>query len=148
MPTDLDLELVARLRVGVARLSRQLRQQSGTGLTPSLQSALVAIEHLGPLSLGALADYEQVAPATVTKIVGRLVDDGLVTRSPDPDDRRVVRVAITDAGADRLADSRSRRNAWLATRLAADGAPGIDDLRTAAAVLDALARPTDAGAAS
>lgn len=139
---DVDLELVARLRVAVARLNRQLRQQSGTGLPLSLQSALVSVEHRGPLTLGELAAIEQIAPATVTKIVTKLVDQGLVARSSDPDDRRVSRVELTTAGADQLAESRSRRNAWLAERVRAPDAPSPADLRVAADVLEALARPS------
>jgi DNA-binding MarR family transcriptional regulator len=137
---DIDLELVARLRVAVARLSRQLRQQSGTGLPLSRQSALVSIEQRGPLTLGELAAIEQIAPATVTKIVTKLVHDGLVTRTTDPEDRRVSRVELTAAGADQLAESRSRRNAWLATRVRAADAPTPEHLRIAADVLEALAR--------
>ena len=139
--TETDLELVARLRVAVARLNRQLRQQAGTGLPLSLQSALISIERHGPVSLGALADIEQIAPATVTKIVTKLVDAGLVARTGDPGDRRVSRVELTAAGAAQLAESRSRRTAWLATRIAAPDAPGPEELRVAADVLEALARP-------
>ena len=133
LDADADLALVARLRVAVARLNRQLRQQSG-GLSPTLQSALVTIEKHGPLTLGDVAAREQVAPATVTKLVTKLVDQGLVDRLPDPDDRRVVRVALTDAGAEQLAESRSRRNAYLATRLAEADAPSLDAVQTAAEV--------------
>jgi len=138
---SLDLEQVARLRVAVARLNRRLRQHADTGLSLSLQSALVSIEQHGPLPLGELATRERIAPATVTKIVGRLADDGLVTRAADPDDGRVVRVAITAAGRQRLEQSRTRRTAWLATRLREPGAPGPDELRTALEVLEALAGP-------
>lgn len=136
-----DLDQVARLRIAVARLNRRLRQQSDTGLSLSLQSALVSIEKHGPLSLGELAAHERIAPATVTKIVRRLSDDGLVSRTPDPDDGRVTLVAITAAGRQRLERSRSRRTAWLATRLREPGAPGADELRVALEVLEALAGP-------
>lgn len=139
--SDVDLELVARLRVAVARLNRQLRQQGG-GLSPTLQSALVSIEKHGPLTLGELAAAERVAPATVTKLVTKLAAEGLVTRTADPVDRRVARVALTPVGAERLAESRSRRNAYLATRLSEPGAPDADALQTTASVLEALARPT------
>ena len=117
-PEDVDLELVARLRVAVARLNRQLRQQAGD-LTPTMQSALVTIEHHGPITLGALAAIEQVAPATVTKLVTKLVEAGLVHRTVDAEDRRVARVELSLDGAERLAESRNRRNAHLATRLQA-----------------------------
>ena len=132
--------------MAVARLNRQLRQHSGTGMPLSLQSALVSIEKHGPLSLGDLAAIEQIAPATVTKIVTKLVDEGLVARTNDESDRRVTRVALTPAGTRELAESRSRRNAFLATRMAAHGAPDEQDLRVAAEVLEVLAEPaTDEG---
>ena len=146
LPAETDLELVARLRVAVARLNRQLRQQSGTGLPLSLQSALVTIEQRGPLSLGDLAAVEQIAPATVTKIVARLVEDGLAERAPDARDGRVTLVSLTRAGARQLADSRTRRNAYLATRIGEPDGPDADRLRTAAEVLEALARPPGSGA--
>lgn len=136
-----DLDQVARLRVAVARLNRRLRQQSDTGLSLSLQSALVSIEQHGPLPLGELAVREQIAPATVTKILGRLSEDGLVSRTTDPEDGRVTLVAITVAGRQRLEASRTRRIAWLTTRLREPGAPGAGELRTAVEVLEALAGP-------
>ena len=142
VPEGVDLELVARLRVAVARLNRQLRQQAGD-LTPTMQSALVTIERHGPITLGALAAIEQVAPATVTKLVTKLVDAGLVHRTVDPQDRRIARVELSLVGAERLAESRNRRNAYLATRLRAEGSPDHDALRTAAEVLEALAEPRE-----
>lgn len=143
-PIAPDLEQVAQLRVAVARLSRRLRQHADAGLSLSLQSALVSIEQHGPLPLGELARHERIAPATVTKIVRRLVTEGLVLRLADPDDGRVVRVAITPAGRQRLDESRRRRTAWLATRLARPDAPSADALRATLDVLEALARADDA----
>ncbi|HUW02003.1 MAG TPA: MarR family transcriptional regulator [Acidimicrobiales bacterium] len=139
--SDGDLESVAHLRVAVARLGRLLRQQAGDSLSPTLQSALVTIDQRGPLSLGDLGAAEQIAPATVTKIVGRLTDDALVRRSSDPLDGRVTLVSLTSAGARRLASSRQRRTAWLAERLAVEDAPSAQDLQTAVEVLEWLVEP-------
>lgn len=111
------LELPARLRLATSRLARQLRRQGGSGLSPSQHSALVSIDLHGPLTLGALAKLEQVAPPTITKIVGRLEQDSLVTRSSDEADKRHTRVQVTDKGLRRLEQSRERRNTWLAQRL-------------------------------
>src|SRR5881227_1051032 len=95
---DIDVELAAKLRLLVARLARQLRQHAAGGLTPSQLSALSTINDLGPLRLGELAVQEGVAPPTVTRVVGVLVDAGLVERKGDPDDARSARVAMTDGG--------------------------------------------------
>jgi DNA-binding MarR family transcriptional regulator len=121
-----------------ARLARLLRQQVGTGLSPSQQSALASIECHGPLTLGALAAIEQVAPPTVTKVVARLEEEGLVDRIVDRADRRVTRVSITSLGRDRLEHSRLRRNAWLAGRLADLGDHDVRRLADAVDVLEAL----------
>jgi DNA-binding MarR family transcriptional regulator len=128
-------ELAARLRLATARLARQLRQQAGTGLSPSQHAALASIELHEPLTLGRLARIEQVAPPTVTRVVSRLEDDGLVTRTVDETDRRVSRVSTTAAGRRRLEHSRKRRNAWLARRLRAEE---DSELRHLAAVLPLL----------
>lgn len=111
------LETAARLRLSATRLARQLRQQSSAGLTPSQLSALAAIDRHGPLTLGQLAEHERVAPPTITKVVNKLEADGLVRREADADDRRYCRVSTTDAGDAFLADTRQRRDAWLAVRL-------------------------------
>lgn len=110
-------ELAAELRLVVTRLSRQLRQQSTGDLSPTTISALFTIRRHGPLTLGELAAQEQVAPPTITRMVGRLESLGLVTRTTDRDDRRVCRVEITRQGAKELERVRRRRTAWLATRL-------------------------------
>jgi DNA-binding MarR family transcriptional regulator len=131
-------DIAARLRLSATRLARQLRQESDAALTPSQLSALASIERHGPLTLGSLADYERVAPPSVTKVVTKLEAAGLVARRLDDRDRRVAWVSITAAGNHRLAKIRQRKNAWLAARLA-----DLDDdqrrrLADALDVLDAL----------
>src|ERR671911_283942 len=100
----------AHLRITVTRLARLLRRQGDTGLSPSQLSALTSIERHGPLTLGALADHERVAPPSVTKVVGKLEELGLVQRRGDLVDRRVARVTVTPAGAALLAEVRQRKD--------------------------------------
>jgi DNA-binding MarR family transcriptional regulator len=134
-----DIDLTARLRNAVARLSRQLRQQSNHGLTVTQLTTLAALEQQGgPMTLGALAESEKVAPPTMTKVVAKLEDDGLVLRSTDANDRRVARVTLTRDGAEVLAEVRAERNAWLAARL--DELPAADqrDLQRLVGLLERL----------
>ncbi len=112
-----DADLVARLRLGVMRLARRLRQQADGEVTPSLLSALATVERLGPLSLGELAGVERVQPPTVTKLVARLEEMGFVVREADPQDRRVWRVRLAEGGRQYIARSRTRKDAYLAERL-------------------------------
>ena len=118
LTNPVDEELVTRTRLAVLRLARRMRQQSHAGITPSQQSALAAIEHDGPLTLGALAAIENVQPPSITRIVAALEEQGFVERTPTPQDRRVATVAIATKGRRELKAIRSERNAWLAGRLA------------------------------
>jgi DNA-binding MarR family transcriptional regulator len=131
-------DVAARLRLSTTRIARRLRREAGTGLTPSLLSALSAIRAHGPLNLGELAEHERVAPPSITKIVGRLEADGLVSRAPDPKDRRVARVAVTPAGDALMDEIHRRKNAWLAARINALPAGDQQRLAEALDVLDRL----------
>ena len=131
-------ETAARLRLSSTRLARQLRREAGLGRSPSQLSALAVVEAHGPLTLGALADFEGVAPPSITKVVARLEEDGLVTRTPDPTDRRVSYVAVTPQGAELNAESRRRRTAWLAGRINELSPEDRQRLADALDVLDAL----------
>jgi DNA-binding MarR family transcriptional regulator len=111
------VDMAASLRLSATRLARRLRQESDAGLTPSQLSALASIQNEGPITLGALADHERIAPPTVTRVVSKLEADGLAHRAPDPDDGRIWRVSTTPAGDALLAELRKRKNAWLAGRI-------------------------------
>jgi len=75
--------------------------------------------------------------------VGKLEDDGLVSRTVDPTDRRISRVEITAEGRRRNEHSRQRRNAWLANRLSEMSASDRAVLTTALPVIEALATAPD-----
>ncbi len=138
MPTShIDPETVARLRLAMARLARRQRQAASTGLTPSQQSALAMIDIHGPLPLGELAALEQVAKPTITRIVAKLEEQGLVERLVDADDRRFARVIVTPVGHERLEETRQRRNRWLTERI-----EGLspDDIAAIFAVVEPLER--------
>jgi DNA-binding MarR family transcriptional regulator len=111
------VEVAGRLRISTARLTRALRQNDTSGLGPTVLAALFTVGRACPITLGDLAAAEQVAPPSVTKVAARLVEEGLVVRKVDPDDRRIVRLEITEAGRRQLDANRKRRTTWLATRL-------------------------------
>jgi len=130
-----DAEIAARLRLSATRLARRLRQESGSGLTPSQLSALAAVHNHGPLTLGELAEQERVAPPSITKCIAKLEADDLVTRSADPTDGRVTRVSVTKAGRALVAETRRRKTAWLTGRI---GDLEPDEQARLAAALDVL----------
>ena len=131
-------EVAAGLRLSTTRLARRLRTEAEIGLTPSLLSALAVVHVHGPLTLGALAELEGIAPPTVTKIVGKLQEQDLVERIADPADRRVCRVETTTAGEELLARSRERKTAWLADRLDGLAPEDLAVLEHAARIIDEL----------
>jgi DNA-binding MarR family transcriptional regulator len=139
----LDRELVVRLRLAVMRLARRLRQQTEGEITASQLSALSSVDRLGPLSLGALAAVERVRPPTLTRIVGHLEAAGLVVRRPAPGDRRSTEVEVSPAGRKLLDRSRTRKDAYLAERLATLDPAEVEVLRRAAGVLERLLEAED-----
>ncbi len=145
---DVDLELAARLRVALARLARQLRQQAGPHLSPTLQSVLATIALHGPLPLGELAAREQVAPPTITKLLARLDEQGLIQRQRGADDKRVTLVSLTADGQRQFDEGRTRRTAWLVDRLAHLDDTQQADLARAVEVLEAIANPDAAASLS
>jgi DNA-binding MarR family transcriptional regulator len=133
-----NTELAERLRLAVARTARRLRQEAVGGLSPSLSSALASIDRHGPLTPSALAAREQIQRPTATRIVDRLVDDGLVERTPDPEDRRRLQLAVTPTGRATLRASRRRKTALLARALDRLGPEDRATLERAAVLLEGL----------
>jgi DNA-binding MarR family transcriptional regulator len=136
-----DRAAVSELRAAVMRLSRRMRSQRvDESLSPTEMSVLGTLARCGSATPGELARKEHVQPPSMTRIVAMLEAKGLVRRDPHPDDRRQVVVSRTEQAAAMLAESRIRRNAWLA-----ELAEGLTEeeraiVRQAAPVLDKLAR--------
>jgi len=99
MPSTDSNEVAMLLNDKFARLARQLRNLDlPSGMTSERMSAMAAIESRGPISVTALADREMVRPATMSRMVSALVDDGLARRLEDKTDGRGVLVMATAKG--------------------------------------------------
>ncbi|NTW97428.1 MAG: MarR family transcriptional regulator [Oscillochloris sp.] len=72
------------------------------GLTMPQMVTLFAIRDAHTCRMSELADITQQSAGTLTGIVDRLIDDHLVGRVRDVDDRRVVQVTLTSAGEERV----------------------------------------------
>jgi DNA-binding MarR family transcriptional regulator len=131
-------DIATQLRFGITRTARRLRQEAGGSLSPSQSAALATIERHGPLTPSELAAREQVQRPTVTRVLARLEEAGLVERAGDPADRRSTLVSITGEGRALLAAQRTRKDAYLAKRLAALSAEDRATLARAAALLEDL----------
>ncbi len=73
------------------------------GLSEGRMGALWMLNRSGPSTLGDLAAALDVSPRNVTGLVDHLDRDGYVVRSPDPDDRRAIRVQLSTLGEAKLA---------------------------------------------
>jgi DNA-binding MarR family transcriptional regulator len=119
-------------------LRRVRREDPGMGLSGPRASALSVVVFGGPVTLGALAAAEQVRPPTMTHLVRALERMGLVTRVPDPDDGRIVRIAATRRGKALLEAGRARRVSALSRQLRTLPKRDLAVLARAADLLDAL----------
>ncbi len=135
--------LAERLHAAAIALLRSARRDDLlSGLSPSRASALSVVVYRGPLSMSELAAAEQVRGPTMTRLVQGLEEAGLVARSADPADGRVVRLRATSEGRRVLEAARQRRLALLAPLFAALPAAQREELGRAADVLLGLFRPT------
>src|SRR6266508_3467712 len=105
-------QLAPVLRDVITRFNRRLRQARPVGeLTITQLSALTSLELAGALTPRELADAERVQPPTMTKIVAKLEDRGLIQRTPHPTDGRQVILAASEAGRAVVAEHRRARDA-------------------------------------
>jgi DNA-binding MarR family transcriptional regulator len=82
---------------------------------------LGALRHLvkhGPLTMNDLAARMEISPSAATQLVDRLVQHGLAERTPDPDDRRALRVAVSGSALAAVRAFETDQSKRLATLLA------------------------------
>ena len=117
---QLDAMAVAdRLRPTLLRLGNELRREKIAGVSPQQVGLLVKVKYAPGITVGELAAEERVSTAAMSKRVSRLERDGLVARTKSEADRRCIGLTLTEEGERTLRRVRSRRTAWLATRLGA-----------------------------
>jgi DNA-binding MarR family transcriptional regulator len=131
-------ETAAHLRLVITRTARRMRQEAGSELRAPNASALTTVELHGPLTPSELADIERVKRPTATRIIRQLESEGLVQRTPDPNDGRSALISLTGEGRERLRRLRNRKNAYLARRMRDLGAGEVAALERAAAILERL----------
>lgn len=134
--------LAGDLRVALTRTVRRLRfERSSEGISDGQYAALAALANRGPMTPSALAQDQHVQPPPMTRTINALVAAGLVRRDDHPTDGRQVVVSLTEAGEAEVRETRRRRNAWLATRLAALEPADREVLARAAVLLDRITAP-------
>jgi DNA-binding MarR family transcriptional regulator len=137
-PTTDTVAVADALRPVLLRVGRELRREArAEGISPEQVSLIVAIKHAPGIGIRELAAHERISAPALTKHVDRLERDQLVVRTPGVDDRRRIGLALTDEGQRVLRRIRSRRTAWLASRLRGLDA---DELAAVTAAIGPLSR--------
>lgn len=136
----MDAEDVTRLRRVIGRLARLLNAAPvSENLTPTQASVLGLVAHRAPIGMTELAEIEGLNPTMLSRVVGKLVDDNLVRRLPNPADQRAVQLAATDQGREvhsRIIASRTATVAKILDGLSPDVTEALLDSLPA---LEALA---------
>ncbi|MFC9895698.1 MarR family winged helix-turn-helix transcriptional regulator [Nocardia sp. NPDC127579] len=124
------------------RTARRIRRSMHTrlaplGLTPGQARALRILGRSAePLRMAALAERLDIVPRSATTVVDALVGAGLVTRAPDPANRRSTLVSPTAAGHDALARMAEDRRRAAADLFATLSVAQREQLRELLALLD------------
>jgi DNA-binding MarR family transcriptional regulator len=106
--------LADRLHSLAIHLLRRIRRgDEAAGLSAPRLSALSVVIYRGPISLTELAKAEGVTAPTMTRLVQALVKSGLVEKSVNESDNRVVQLRPTEAGRRTLDIARAHRLAAM-----------------------------------
>ena len=116
---SLDTTAVAnRLRPVLLKLNRELRREiHSLGVTGGQVSLLVQIKYRPGIGMRELAGVERMSVPGMSKFIARLEQAGLVQRAAVAGDQRRVGLSLTPAGDKVLRSVKSRRTAWLSSRL-------------------------------
>lgn len=135
-----ERETADRLHSAAIHLLRRVRRTDAlTGLAAAQLSALSVLMG-GPRTLGEMAAAEQVRPPTMSKLVTEMEAAGLVRRTSDRHDARVVRVGMTAKGRRLLAKGRDMRIADVERRLRAQAPEDVELVSNALAVIERMLR--------
>jgi DNA-binding MarR family transcriptional regulator len=94
---DSILEAILYLYTESRRLTKELARQ--VDLTGPQLTVLKMLEGLGDLSLSELSERIRAQNSTVTGIIDRMERESLVVRTRSTEDRRVVKIKLTDKGS-------------------------------------------------
>ncbi|WP_208972335.1 MarR family winged helix-turn-helix transcriptional regulator [Kineococcus rubinsiae] len=134
-----DEALAERLLLACSGLTRAASAATAAGELSLTQARLLGnLDREGPLRISRLAALERCAQPSMTSLVSRCADAGLVTREADPGDARAVRVTLTPAGTQALRENRRRLSGPVGDAVDALGTDRREDVAGAVALLEAL----------
>lgn len=102
------------IEVSMHRSMRQfLRYARASGLSMSHLGTIFHMHHCGSCGVTEIGEHLGVSSAAASQMLDRLVQQDLVLRSEDPDDRRVKRIVLTEKGQAILEEALRARQSWL-----------------------------------
>ena len=136
-----SFEAASVVRRAVMGLGRRLRAERPPDSLSATKLALLGhLYRRGPTAGVALAELERIQPQSLTRVLGDLVEEGLISRRPDPDDGRRQLLEITPDGRAALTGDMQMRDAWLAKAMDSELSDAERELlRTAAKLMERLA---------
>jgi DNA-binding MarR family transcriptional regulator len=133
------VSLANELRPALLRLARQLRREShALGVTAGQLTLLAAIQKQPGIGVRELAAGEGVSAPNISVHVRRLERAGLVARTTGKDRRRIG-LRVTPEAVRVIHSVKSRRTAWLASRLRQLESDQLEAIRAAVEPLTRLA---------
>jgi DNA-binding MarR family transcriptional regulator len=137
-------EVAERLHSAAIHLLRRVRKvDEQSGVSAARLSALSVLVFGGPATLGALARAEQVSAPTMSRLVGALEREGLVSREANERDGRSILLHATEEGRRLLLDARERRIAELVGLLDDVGPEELATLDSAATIVESALHPPE-----
>lgn len=94
-------------------MHRFMAQARESGLSMPQIGALMRVHRQGGLPVSDISKEMGTTLAATSQMVDRLVQQGLITRSEDPNDRRVRQIALTERGRTILEASLRARQQWV-----------------------------------
>jgi DNA-binding MarR family transcriptional regulator len=111
-PDGLLAEQLLRLTRRLHRSQKRQLESADVAITPAQSRLLRTVSHYDdPPRMADLAARLEVVPRAVTSLVDGLEASGRVRRVPDPSNRRVIRIELTDTGRATLRSLRTARRA-------------------------------------
>lgn len=107
-------------------------------ITPPQFHALLALKETGELTMGELCQAMYLACSTVTDLTERMQQKGYVTRTKDPNDRRVMKVRLEDRGREIIEHVLQERRRYLRHLLQGLGEKEVDEMMSALMTLREL----------
>ncbi|GAQ57528.1 MarR family winged helix-turn-helix transcriptional regulator [Streptomyces acidiscabies] len=103
-------EQLLRFTRRVHRIQKRHIEECGLGVTPAQSRLLRTLaQYSSPPRMADLAERLEVVPRAVTTLVDGLEANGKVRRVPDPTNRRVIRIELTEDGRTALSELRGAR---------------------------------------